>query len=95
MLLIHIIWKPTFVEKLAAKHGVSVTEVEEILDAKPLIRKIAKGNVKDEHVYAAYGQTIAGRYLVIFYIRKTVGAVLPISARDMDRSERRYYEREK
>jgi hypothetical protein len=56
---------------------------------------MGKGNVKGEDVYVAYGQSAAGRYLVVFYIRKMTGAVLPISARDMDDIERRYYERQR
>jgi uncharacterized protein len=51
--------------------------------------------VKGENVYAAYGQSAAGRYLVIFYIRKITGALLPISARDMDAAERKYYGKQK
>ena len=43
-------------------------------------------------IYAAFGQTIGGRYLVVFYIRKVSGAILPISARDMDDAERKYYD---
>ena len=34
-------------------------------------------------------------YLVIFYIRKLTGAALPISARDMDDGERKYYGKQK
>ena len=56
---------------------------------------MAKGRVKAEDVYAAYGQTNGGRYLVVFYIRKISGAILPISARDMDDAERKYYDRQK
>lgn len=91
MLINRIIWKDPFVEKLEVKHGVSVEEVEDVLASKPHIRKVAKGNVKGENVYAAFGQTFGGRYLVIFYIRKLDGAILPISARDMDDGERNYY----
>ena len=90
-----IIWKDLFVEKLAEKHGVSLTEAEEVLSSKPHIRKMSKGQVKGENVYAAYGQTAGGRYLIIFYILKLTGAILPISARDMDAAERKYYERQK
>ena len=93
MVIRQIIWKDQFVEKLAEKHGVSVAEVEEVLSAEPHIRKVSKGNVKGENVYAAYGQTEGGRYLIVFYILKLVGALLPISARDMD--ERKYYGRQK
>lgn len=74
-----IIWKDQFVEKLAEKHGVTVTEAEEVLVAKPHIRKVGKGRVRGENVYAAYGQTEGGRYLIVFYIRKLTGAILPIS----------------
>lgn len=95
MLLTHIIWKRKFVEKLAVKHDVSTIEAEEILHSKPFIRKVGRGDVKGENVYAAYGQTASGRYLVVFYIRKLTGSVLPISARNMDDSERRYYGKEK
>lgn len=91
MVITQIIWKDQFVEKLAEKHSVSVTEAEDVLRSKPLIRKISKGRVKGEDVYAAYGRFAAGRYLVVFYIRKKTGALLPISARDMDDAERRYY----
>jgi len=75
MVISQIIWKDQFVEKLAAKHGVSVAEAEDVLDSEPHIRKVVKG----ENVYAAFGQTAGGRYLVIFYIRKLTGAILPIS----------------
>ena len=88
-----IIWKDQFVEKLERKHGVSVLEAEEVLGASRHIRRMAKGKVRNEDVYAAFGQTGAGRYLIIFYIRKVSGAILPISARDMDDAERKYYER--
>jgi len=91
MVITRIIWKDQFVEKLAEKHQVSVSEAEDVLHSKPLIRKVGKGHVKGENVYAAYGQSVAGRYLVVFYIRKKTGALLPISARDMDEAERRYY----
>ncbi len=56
MLINQIIWKDQFVEKLEVKHGVSVTEVEDVLCFKPHIRKVGKGNVKGENVYAAFGQ---------------------------------------
>ncbi|MGC2234660.1 MAG: BrnT family toxin [Pyrinomonadaceae bacterium] len=95
MVISQIIWKDLFVEKFATKHGVSITEAEDVLCSKPHIRKVGKGYVKGEDVYAAFGQTIGGRYLVIFYIRKVKGAILPISARDMDDGERKYYGKQK
>jgi uncharacterized protein len=90
-----ILWKERFVAKLATKHGVSTDEVEEALCSKPLLRKIAKGRVRGEHVYSALGQLRSGRYLIVFFILKKHGIIMPISARDMDHSERRYYESER
>jgi uncharacterized DUF497 family protein len=86
------IWKEAFLDKIVKRHGVDESEVDEILFSSPHIRRAGKGRVKGEHVYAAYGQTDAGRYLIIFFIYKGQGSALPISARDMTDSERRYYD---
>ena len=56
--------------------------------------RAAQGQVEGEDVYAAYGQTDGGRYLVVFFIDKDDkddNAALPISARDMTPAERRFY----
>lgn len=90
-----IIWKRQFVEKLDQKHGVSTDEVEEVFATKPLVRKVERGHIKGEDSYIAYGQTFSGRFLVVVFIRKGQGAVLPISARDMENPEKRYYEKQK
>jgi len=44
-------------------------------------------------MYAAFGQTDEGRYLIVFFIYKRDGRALIISARDMDDSEKRLYGR--
>jgi uncharacterized DUF497 family protein len=90
-----IIWKDIFVEKLAYKHKVSTFGVEEDLNSNPVIRKVGKGNIKGEDVYAAYKQISNGRFLIVIFIKKKGSVVLPISARDMEKSERNYYERQK
>ena len=90
-----VIWKDQFVEKLAGKHGVEIEEVEEVLFIHPHVRLFEKGRIKGENLYAAYGQTKAGRYLVIFFVLKNRIAALPISARDMTQSERKYYDKQK
>jgi hypothetical protein len=95
MQLQNVIWKAQFVEKLQDKHGVETEEVEEVLFAKPHIRKAKKGTVKGEDLYAAYGQADSGRYLIVFFIYKGSETALPISARDMTDSERNYYEKQK
>lgn len=87
-----ILWKQRFVEKLLVKHEVSMEEAEDVLYAKCLFRKVARGRVRGQDVYAAFAQTRSGCYLVVIFINKGRGTALPISARDMDGSERRYYE---
>ncbi|MDI6752731.1 MAG: BrnT family toxin [bacterium] len=94
MRLYEIIWKDKFVHKIEHKHKVTTDEVEEVLFSKPHIRQAEKGRIEGEDLYVAYGQTEAGRYLVIFFVRKHQTTALPISARDMTQSERRYYERQ-
>jgi hypothetical protein len=91
MRLYEVIWKEVFVDKLERKHRVMPDEVEQVLFSKPFIRRAEKGRVPGEDMYVAYGQTTAGRYLVVFFILKYQTAALPISARDMTQAERRYY----
>jgi len=95
LLIDGIIWQQQFVEKLATKHGVEKTEVEEVLTNRPRFRFVLKGNRSGEDVYSAMGQTDAGRYLIVFFIQKSNRRVLIISARDMTRTERRNYGRQK
>lgn len=95
MRLYEVIWKDAFVEKIADKHRVTTDEVEEVLFIKPHVRLAQKGHVKGENLYVAYGQTTAGRYLVVFFILKRRTMALPISARDMTNAERRYYHGQK
>jgi uncharacterized DUF497 family protein len=95
MRITDIIWKEAVVEKLAKKHGVSIAEAEEALLSGPVVRRIARGRVRGEDVYAALAQIFGGRHLIVFFINKKRGMALPISARDMDPAEREYYARHK
>jgi uncharacterized protein len=65
--------------------------VEELLDNKPSVRFIEKGERKGEDVFAASGQSDAGRYLLVIFIYKVTKEALILSARDMTRNERRRY----
>ncbi len=91
--IVDVIWFPHVVDKLAWKHHVSPEEVTAILFDHPLYRKVQKGHVPGEDLYAALGQTDAGRYLIIFFIYKPTREALILSARDMDAKERRQYAR--
>ena len=89
------IWLPDIIEKLLVKHSVLQDEVEEIFFNRPRYRFVESGYRQGEDVYSASGQTDIGRYLIVFFIQKSANTALILSARDMDRKERRYYERKR
>lgn len=86
-----IIWLERIIEKLAWKHAVLPSEVEELLSGKCRIFKKEKGKVEGEHLYNALGKTKAGRYLSVFFIKKLDNKALIVTARDMNKNERRRY----
>jgi uncharacterized DUF497 family protein len=88
-----IIWLDTIVEKLAWKHNILTSEVEEVLRGKCRVFKKERGKVEGENLYNALGQTRHGRYLSIFFIKKLGNKALVVTTRDMNKSERRRYEK--
>jgi len=86
-----IIWLDRIVEKLAWKHEVLHTEVEEVLSGNCRIFRKEKGKVEGEHLYNALGKTEAGRHLSVFFIKKPNKRALIITARDMNKNERKRY----
>jgi uncharacterized DUF497 family protein len=87
------IWLPSILDKVEIKHQVSQDEVEEVFFNRPRYRFVESGHREGEDVYAASGQTEAGRYLIVFFIHKSSNTALILSAREMDTKERRRYER--
>lgn len=53
MYIADIIWLPDVVDKLAWKHAVSPEEVDQVLFSGPHFRKVQKGHILGEDVYAA------------------------------------------
>ena len=86
-----VLWKERFVHKIVHKHGVSTEEAEDVVFGSRLVRRAERGRIKGEDLYAPYGRTRAGRYVVVFFIRKRRGLAMPITARPMTQAERRYY----
>lgn len=86
-----VIWLDDIVEKLRQKHNVSIQEVWEVFADSPQFRFVEKGHRSGENVYFALGQTIGGRYLIVFFIHKKDRRALILSARDMTRKERRKF----
>ena len=83
------IWLPDILDKLESKHGVTQDEAEQVFFNKPRFRFIESGQREGEDVYAALGQTDAGRFLIVFFIRKVGNTALILSAREMNAKERR------
>ncbi len=88
-----IIWLDSVVEKIDHKHGVSRDEVRQVVEGDALFRFVENGHRRSENVYAALGQTEAGRYLIVFFIYKPDYRILILSARDMTGAERKRYEK--
>ncbi len=93
MYIDEFIWLPNVIEKLAVKHHVEQEEAEDIFYDRPRYNFAEAGYQSGEDIYSASGQTEAGRYLVVFFIHKAPHIALILSARDMDRKERKLYER--
>ena len=93
MKLSGIIWLEEVVEKIERKHHVTQYEVREILRGPSHFRFVEKGHRRGENVYAAMGQTDSGRYVIVFFVRKTTQEALIVSACDMTGSERKLYEK--
>ncbi len=87
------IWLPDIIDKLIVKHNVFQEEVEDVFFNRPIFRFVEKGHRKGDNVYAALGQSDAGRYLIVIFIHKESNLALILSARDMDKKERKRYEK--
>ena len=88
-----IIWLEQIIEKLAWKHRITQEEVEEVFYNGPRIRRGPKGHIQGEDVYYAYGQTDNGRYVLVVFIYKRTREAVIISARDMEKKERTFYDK--
>jgi len=86
-----IVWLQKIIDKIAKKHHITQYEVEQVFINNPKYRLLERGKIEGEDVYSAYGHTNAGRYVTVIFIRKFGNRALVISARDMDRKERKQY----
>jgi len=77
--------------KNRVRHEVTASECEQIYFNQPLVASQDEKHSDQESRYFALGQTDAGRFLfIVFTIRKNM--IREISARDMNRKERKVYE---
>ena len=94
MKLTGFIWLEEIVEKLWQKHRVEQDEAAEVvIGSQTSCRFVEKGYRPGEDVYASLGRTESGRYLIVFFVHKTDGRALVVSAREMTKAERKQYEK--
>lgn len=75
------------------RHGVSAVEAEEVFFSTPLLLLDDERHSQQEPRYHTLGMTAAERRLhVSFTLRRDSTAIRVISARDMSRKERAFYE---
>ncbi len=87
-------WDEGNIEKNFVKHNVTNKETEEVFENTPRFIMESKKHSVAEQRFMLWGKTHQGRKLtVIFTIRGD--RVRVISARDMHRTERRRYDKEK
>ena len=80
--------------KSADKHGVSQAEAEQVFLNEPVVAGDQRHSLKEVRFHAL-GQTDDGRRLhVTFTLRRNRTLIRVISARDMNRKERAFYEQE-
>jgi uncharacterized DUF497 family protein len=73
------------------RHGVHASECEQVFFNEPLVILDDPKHSAAEDRFAAFGRTDQGRRLVVVYTQR--GSLLRvISARDMNRREREFYE---
>lgn len=83
-------WDEGNINKNWDKHRVHHLECEEIFFNEPITTKVEKRGLPQEERISALGVTNEGRFLfVVFIIRR--GRIRVISARDMNKKERKIY----
>jgi len=84
-------WDRGNIDKNLIKHNVENWECEQVFFNKPLLVLEDPGHSVAEMRWAAFGKTDAGCLLVVVFTKR--GNLLRvISARDMNRKERKFYE---
>jgi len=85
-------WDKGNIDKNLEKHGVENWECEQIFFNEPLIVSDDPKHSQAEKRWAIFGKTDAGRRLTVIFTKR--GDLIRVSsARDMNRKERYYYEK--
>jgi uncharacterized protein len=84
-------WDRGNLDKNLLKHRVTSGESEQVFFNRPLVVLEDLSHSRDESRLAAFGLTDSGRHLMVIYTIRRF-RIRVISARDMNRKERRLYE---
>lgn len=91
-LVIGFDWDQGNERKSVDKHYVSQAEAEQVFMNQPLLLAEDREHSVSEHRLRALGRTDEGRHLyVVFTLRRDRSLIRVISARDINRKERRHY----
>ena len=85
-------WDEGNIDKNLYKHNVENWEFEQIFFNEPLIILDDPEHSFSEKRWAAFGKTDAGRLLTVIFTKRS-NLIRAISARDMNRKERKFYEK--
>ena len=85
-------WRADREEHILERHNVTREEVEEAVfgDTRGRLRRTGPAKRDpEETVYEYYGRTLDGRYLMVALLYIGQGVAMPLTARDMTRTESR------
>lgn len=86
-------WDKGNARKSSQKHGVSQTEAEQVFFNEPLLVLVDEKHSQTEARYHALGRTNDNRFLhITFTLRNEDTLLRVISARNMHKKERKFYE---
>lgn len=83
--IVDVVLTPEVIDHIWQGHQVTSCEVEEVCYGEIRFRRARSGRA------AVFGQSDAGRYLLVFGILMPKQSLFVITARDMEDHERRYY----
>jgi len=84
-------WDQGNIDKNLTKHDVTNWECEQVFFNRPLLVLEDPKHSASEKRWAAFGKTDAERFLVVIFTKRK-HLVRIISARDMNRRERKFYD---
>ena len=84
-------WDQGNIDKNLIKHNVENWESEQVFFNKPLLVLDDPKHSIPEKRWAAFGRTDADRFLIVIFTRRG-NLIRVISARDMNKKERKFYD---